>query len=90
MLAFLGTPEIIAICVVVLLLFGAKKLPELARGMGKSLGEFKKAKKEFEDEVKSAVDDVNQDSTAVPPTPATPATPPAPQESIPYEESKQD
>lgn len=53
MLAFfgLGTPEIIAILVVVFLLFGAKKLPEFARGLGKSLGEFKKAKNEFEDEL---------------------------------------
>ena len=36
----LGTPEIIAILVIVFLLFGAKKLPEFARGLGKSLGEF--------------------------------------------------
>ena len=34
----LGTPEIIAILVIVFLLFGAKKLPEFARGLGKSLG----------------------------------------------------
>ena len=46
----LGGPEIAIIFVVILLLFGAKKLPELARGMGKSLGEFKKAKDEFEHE----------------------------------------
>ena len=45
----LGTPEIIAILVIVFLLFGAKKLPEFARGLGKSLGEFKKAKSEFEE-----------------------------------------
>lgn len=49
-----GTPEIIAILVVVFLLFGAKKLPELARGIGKSLGEFKKAKNEFENEIMNA------------------------------------
>lgn len=47
----LGTPEIIAILVIVFLLFGAKKLPEFARGLGKSLGEFKKAKSEFEEEL---------------------------------------
>lgn len=54
MLAFLGslgTPEIIIIFVIIFLLFGAKKLPELARGIGKSLGEFKKAKNEFENEL---------------------------------------
>lgn len=39
------------IFVVILLLFGAKKLPELARGIGKSMGEFKKAKDDFESEL---------------------------------------
>lgn len=53
----LGGPEIIIIFVVILLLFGAKKIPELARGLGKSMGEFKKARNEFEDEIRRAVDD---------------------------------
>ncbi|MDO4411377.1 MAG: twin-arginine translocase TatA/TatE family subunit [Akkermansia sp.] len=63
MLAFfgLGTPEIIAILVVVFLLFGAKKLPEFARGLGKSLGEFKKAKNEFEDELINSEKEVLSD-----------------------------
>jgi sec-independent protein translocase protein TatA len=47
----LGTPELILIFIVVLLLFGAKKLPELARGIGKSMGEFKKAREDFEREI---------------------------------------
>ena len=46
-----GWPEIVFILVIVVLLFGAKKLPELARGIGQSLGEFKKARDEFEREV---------------------------------------
>ena len=46
--------EWVVIFVVVLLLFGAKKIPELARGLGKSMGEFKKAKDEFEREIKTA------------------------------------
>lgn len=46
-----GGQELIVVLLIVLLLFGAKKLPELARGMGKSLGEFKKAKHEFDDEI---------------------------------------
>ncbi len=45
-----GWPEIVFILVIVLLLFGAKKLPELAKGLGQSLGEFKKAREEFERE----------------------------------------
>ncbi len=52
-LAFsLGGPEVILIFAVVLLLFGAKKIPDLARGLGKGLGEFKKAKDEFDQEIK--------------------------------------
>ncbi|MGK0186569.1 MAG: sec-independent protein translocase protein TatA [Verrucomicrobiales bacterium] len=54
----LGGPEILLIVLVVLLLFGAKKLPDLARGMGRSLGEFKKAKTEFDDEVAKVTDEV--------------------------------
>ena len=41
-----GGPELLIILFVVLLLFGAKKLPELSRSLGKSLGEFKKGQKE--------------------------------------------
>ena len=47
----IGMPEMIMIFVVILLLFGAKKLPELARGIGKSMGEFKKARDDFEREI---------------------------------------
>jgi TatA/E family protein of Tat protein translocase len=41
-----------------LLLFGAKKLPELARGIGQSLGEFKKARDEFDREIKKSAANV--------------------------------
>jgi sec-independent protein translocase protein TatA len=54
----LGGQEMIIIFVVILLLFGAKKIPELARGLGKSMGEFKKARDEFEREITKAEDDV--------------------------------
>jgi len=54
----LGGPEMIVIFVVILLLFGAKKIPELARGLGKSMGEFKKAREEFEHEITRAEDEV--------------------------------
>lgn len=53
-----GWPETFFILVVVVLLFGAKKLPELARGIGQSLGEFKKARDEFEREVHKSTADL--------------------------------
>ena len=46
----LGTQEIILIMIIVLLLFGANKLPELARSLGVSVREFKKAMKEIEED----------------------------------------
>jgi TatA/E family protein of Tat protein translocase len=44
-------PDLIILLVIVLVLFGAKRLPELARGLGQSVNEFKKAKDEFDKEV---------------------------------------
>ena len=64
-------PEMIWIVAILVLLFGAKKLPQLARGIGESIGEFKKARQEFDEEVaigeKSAADqeqNKDQKSTA--------------------------
>ena len=54
----LGTPELLIIGILVLILFGAKKLPMFARSLGKSMGEFKKAREEFEREITRAEDDV--------------------------------
>jgi sec-independent protein translocase protein TatA len=50
----------IIIFVVILLLFGAKKIPELARGLGKSVGEFKKAKEDFDSEIRRAATEVKE------------------------------
>ncbi|MFM8230778.1 MAG: twin-arginine translocase TatA/TatE family subunit [Chthoniobacterales bacterium] len=47
-----GWPEILFILLIILVLFGAKRLPELAKGLGQSLNEFKKAREEFDREVK--------------------------------------
>ena len=55
----LGPWEIGLIILVVIILFGGKKLPELARGLGLGLREFTKAAREIKDEVKSAADDVD-------------------------------
>jgi len=48
-----GGPDLIIILVIVLVLFGAKKLPELARGLSQSLNEFRKARAEFGRELNS-------------------------------------
>ena len=57
----LGAGEIVLIILFVIILFGGKKLPELARGMGLGLKEFKKATREIKDEVQNAADEVNGD-----------------------------
>lgn len=64
MIGGLGTPELILIFALIVLLFGASKLPELARSMGTSVGEFKKAQresdlslKEFEKTIKDMPED---------------------------------
>ncbi|MEY2482339.1 MAG: sec-independent protein translocase protein TatA [Verrucomicrobiota bacterium] len=49
-----GGPDLIIILLIILVLFGAKKLPDLARGMGQAIKEFQKAKDEFSDELHSA------------------------------------
>ncbi len=54
-IAYFGMPggsEVLLILGIVLLLFGAKKLPDLSRALGKSLGEFKKGKEELEREIR--------------------------------------
>src|SRR5260370_17523566 len=50
----LAGQKLIVILVIILVLFGAKKLPELARGMGQAVKEFQKAKDEFSDELHKA------------------------------------
>ena len=52
----LGGSEIIIILFIILLLFGAKKLPELAKGLGKGINEFKKASNDIKEEVQKVTD----------------------------------
>ncbi|RKY78961.1 twin-arginine translocase TatA/TatE family subunit [candidate division KSB1 bacterium] len=59
-LGSIGPAEWIIIFLVLLLFFGANKLPELARGLGKSIKEFKKATKEVEKEL-DQIDDEDKD-----------------------------
>ena len=47
----IGMPEMMIVMVVILLLFGSKRLPELARGIGKSMREFKKAAEDVKREI---------------------------------------
>tara|TARA_B110001454_G_scaffold185081_1_gene181109 strand:+ start:122 stop:310 length:189 start_codon:yes stop_codon:yes gene_type:complete len=56
MFSGIGTFEILIILFIILLLFGAKKLPELAKGLGKGINEFKKASSDIKEEVKKAAD----------------------------------
>lgn len=51
-LLFIGGPEIVIVLLVVLLLFGAKKIPELAQGLGKGMKEFKRATDDIKTEIK--------------------------------------
>lgn len=59
----LGGWEIVLILAVVLILFGAKKLPELAKGLGTGIKEFKKATREVSEEINHAMDDTTPPAT---------------------------
>jgi len=65
----LGGMEVVLILAVVLILFGAKKIPELAKGLGSGIKEFKKATKEVTDEIQNAG---TASSTTIAPAQKTP------------------
>ena len=62
-LGLIGAPEIIVIVLLVLLLFGGKKIPELMRGLGKGVKEYKKAINSVEEEINN-IDKVDDESSA--------------------------
>jgi sec-independent protein translocase protein TatA len=70
----LGGGEIILILALVLILFGAKKLPELAKGLGTGIKEFKKATRDVTDEIHTAME-----APPPPPPPSKPLPAPEPQ-----------
>src|SRR5262249_3101144 len=74
-----GPTEWVLILVIVLVLFGAKKLPELARSLGQSMNEFRKAREEFDKELHRAGEDLK----------GTPQTPQTPQNTQPVQPSQQ-
>ena len=63
----LGGSELLLIMFVILILFGGDKLPQLAKGLGKSMREFKKASSDIQEEIRKAID-------AVPDNPTSPKT----------------
>jgi TatA/E family protein of Tat protein translocase len=60
----LGTGEIILILLIVLIFFGAKKIPDLAQGLGKGLREFRKAARDIQDEIDQPEDKKKIDKSA--------------------------
>lgn len=72
-----GPMELLVVFMVVLLFFGAKRLPELARGLGKSMKEFKKATQEVQDDFQDAMNSVD------------PAKPEKPQSSQPAQKTSE-
>jgi len=58
---FISGQEIFIVFVVVLLLFGAKKIPEIARGLGKGMREFRKATEDIKREINEQSEDISND-----------------------------
>ena len=59
-LGIIGGPEIIIIAIIILVLFGGRKIPELMKGLGKGMKEFKEASKDTEDTIKKEREDLNR------------------------------
>lgn len=78
-----GGPEILIVLLVALLLFGSQRLPELARNLGKSIREFKKATAGLEEELKRALE--TPPPAPRPRLPAAPATVERPIEAPPHD-----
>ncbi len=81
MLAMLGLSggELILVLVAVLVLFGAKKIPDFAKGLGQGIKEFKKASREVQDEFDRVTSDINNPTPPPPPVASRPTPTPAPE-----------
>jgi sec-independent protein translocase protein TatA len=77
----LGGGEIILVLALVLILFGARKLPELAKGLGQGIKEFKKATREVTDEIQSSMDE--PPAKRLPPADAQAQAPSQQQQTVP-------
>tara|TARA_B100000963_G_C22621445_1_gene670163 strand:- start:1439 stop:1681 length:243 start_codon:yes stop_codon:yes gene_type:complete len=60
-LLFIGGPEIIIIMMVIVMLFGSKKIPEIARGLGKGIRELKDASNDIKREIRSSASIVKEE-----------------------------
>jgi sec-independent protein translocase protein TatA len=78
-----GGPELFLILLLVLIFFGAKRLPEMARSLGSGIKEFKKAMREVENEVQNATNDTTTTPPSKPAAPASADQKPAPPASAP-------
>ncbi|MEC7863386.1 MAG: twin-arginine translocase TatA/TatE family subunit [Verrucomicrobiota bacterium] len=62
LLAFLGGQEIIILAIIIIVLFGARKIPKLARSIGQASGELKKGRLESEKELKAATEEASKET----------------------------
>ena len=89
MFGSIGMPELIIILTLALIIFGPRKLPELGRSLGKSLGEFKRASNELrntlDEEIRIEEEQRNTPKAATPPPPAASPDDPAEDETVPRE-----
>jgi sec-independent protein translocase protein TatA len=61
MLLFIGGPEIIVVLLFIVMFFGSKKIPELAKGLGKAMREVKDASNEIKKEIRDSATSINDD-----------------------------
>ena len=87
MIGSIGMPELIIILTLALIIFGPRKLPELGRSLGTSLGEFKRASNELRNTLDEEIRIEEQRSAErqAPPTPAAAAPVVPPDETVPRE-----
>ncbi|MCX6552798.1 MAG: TatA/E family twin arginine-targeting protein translocase [Acidobacteria bacterium] len=75
MFGSIGMPELVIILVIALIIFGPRKLPELGRSLGRSIGEFKRASNELRSTLEEEIRVEDQKSTTAKAAPAADATP---------------
>ena len=70
-----GGPELLIVLFVLVLLFGANKIPKLARSTGQAMGEFRRGREEIEEELNEVQEGGSTDTTSEPTEPTTGSTP---------------